>query len=69
MGDARGLNHPDAFQFNWLNAKLLEQSDTRAEQDGHQGDMDFVQQSSLEALLGDARGRYGDILLPAACFA
>jgi hypothetical protein len=64
MGYTRGLDHPRAFQLNWLGAQVVEQSDTTTEQDGHQVDMDFVKQSGLEALLGDAGGAYRDTLVP-----
>ncbi len=42
---------------------MLEQSDTPSEQDGHQVDMYLVKQSGLDALLHDASGSYGDVLV------
>jgi hypothetical protein len=64
MGYPRGIDHTCAFQFNRLNAYILEQSGTASEQDGHQVDMDFVKQSGLEGLLRDTRRGDGDILVP-----
>ena len=64
MCDPGRLNHPGAFQLNWRNAQVVEQSDTVTEQDGHQVDLYFVKQLGLEALLHDIRARYGDILVP-----
>ena len=55
MSDARGLNHFCAFQFNWLNAEMLEQANAAAQKDGYQVNMDSVKQSGLEALLRDTR--------------
>ena len=37
-----GLNYSYGFQFNWLNAQVVEQAGTLSEQDGHEVDMDFV---------------------------
>ena len=37
---------------------MVEQSNARAEQDGHQVDMDFLKQSGFEALLHNRRGGY-----------
>src|SRR5258706_14129445 len=42
---------------------MVEQSDARAEQDGHQVDMDFLKQSGFEALLHNRRGGYRDTLV------
>ena len=42
MGDARGLYHADFLQFNVLSANILEQSDTFAEQYGHEVKKHFV---------------------------
>ena len=37
--------------------------DTPSEQDGHQVDMYFVEQSGLDGLLRDTSGAYGDVLI------
>lgn len=58
-----GFFHLRAFQFNWRSRQVFEQSDTCAEQDGHQVDMDFVKQSRFYALLRDTCGGYGDVLV------
>ena len=42
---------------------MLEQSNTPSEQDGRQVDVYLVKQSGSYALLGDASGAYGDILV------
>jgi hypothetical protein len=42
---------------------MLEQSDTPSEQDGHQVDVYLVEQLSLDTLLRDIRGSYGDVVL------
>ena len=42
MGDARSLYHADLLQFNVLSAMFLEQSDTFAEQYGHEVKMHFI---------------------------
>jgi hypothetical protein len=42
VGYARGLNHPDGFQFNWLWAQIVEQADATTQQDRRYIDMDFV---------------------------
>jgi len=57
------LDEPYAFQFNWLSAEMLEQSDAITEQDRRQVDMYFVEQPGLEALLRDTRGGDGHILV------
>ncbi len=63
MCDTRGLDEPYAFQFDWLSTQMLEQSDTRSEQDRRQVDMDFVEQPGLEALLRDTRRGYRHMLV------
>ncbi len=65
---ARSLDHSGAFQFNWLSAEMLEQSDALSQQDGHQIDGYFVKQSHFYALLHDLRGGYDDILIPCCMF-
>jgi hypothetical protein len=64
MSYTRGLDHPRAFQFDWLWTQVVEQPDTTAKQNRHQVDYYFVKQPRLEALLEDTRGAYGDILVP-----
>src|SRR5262245_19632471 len=65
MGDSRSLGHVRSFQLNWPSAKMIEQPDTSAQQEGHQIDTDLVKQAELDALLGNARARYIDI--PVLC--
>src|SRR5215210_7167613 len=43
---------------------MLEQSDTPSEQNGHQVDVYLVEKSGPYALLRDARGAHGDVLVP-----
>jgi hypothetical protein len=43
---------------------MVEQADAAPEQDGHQVDVDLVQESRPEALLHDARGAHADVLVP-----
>jgi len=64
MRDPRRFYHPGAFQLNWRNAQVVEQSDTSTKQDGRPVDLYFVKQPGLEALLPDIRARYGHILIP-----
>ena len=45
---------------------MLEQADAPSEQDRHQVYVYLVEKSGLEALLRDARGAYGDVLV--ACY-
>ena len=64
MCDASSLDHPGAFQINTTRSEIVEQPDSCPKQDRHQIDMDFIQQSGLDALLGDSRAGYGDVLVP-----
>ena len=64
----RGLDHPRAFQFNWLSAQVVEQSDTSTKKEGHQVNIYFVKNSGFEALLGNTSGTYSDILVPCDSF-
>ena len=68
MGDAGGLNHPRAYQFNRLDTEMLEQSDTATKQHRHKVHLDFVEQSGLEALLCDACGTDSNMLVPGNFF-
>src|SRR5215207_10630192 len=47
---------------------MVEQSDTVSEQDGHQVDLYFVEQSRSDALLRDTGGAYTDGLVACYCF-
>jgi hypothetical protein len=42
---------------------VVEQSDAAPEQNGHQVDVELVQESRADALLHDARGAHADILI------
>ena len=48
MCDTRGLDHPRCFQFNLLSANMLEQPSPFTEQYGHEVNLYFVKQSSLQ---------------------
>jgi hypothetical protein len=60
----RGFAHPGGFQLDRLNTQPLEQADPLAQQDRDQVDRDFVQQAQFQALPGDVRAAYTDVLLP-----
>ena len=64
MGDPGSRNDPHAFELNRLDAEMVKQPDTAAQQHWHEVDVEFVEQSGLEALLRDARGADGNILVP-----
>jgi hypothetical protein len=49
------LDHPGDLQVNRPRAQVVEQSDPAAEQEGHQVDVELVQESRSDALLHDAR--------------
>ena len=64
----RGVDHFDRFQPNWRFAQMLEQSDAATQQHRRQVDVYLVKQPGPEALLGNTRARYGDVLVPRGCF-
>src|SRR5919202_3409054 len=66
MGYPRRLDHLRAFQFDRTRAQVVEQPDSVPEQDGHQVYVYLVEESGPNALLRDAGGAHGDILL--ACY-
>ena len=63
MRDARPFDHPSAFKINTTRPKIVEQPDPGPSRTGTI-DIDFVQQSGPDALLGDSRAGYGDVLVP-----
>jgi hypothetical protein len=63
VGYAGRLDHSYAFQFNWLDIQMIEQSDTLSEQEGRDINVDFVHQARIEALLQDTGSTYDDILV------
>ena len=63
MGDPSALDHPGDFQVDRPGAEVVEQADATPEQDGHQVDVDLVQESRSDVLLHDARGAHADILV------
>jgi hypothetical protein len=63
VGYVRRLDHLRTLQFDRPRAQVVEQSDTPSEQDGHKVYVYLVEKSRLEALLHDARGAHGDVLL------
>jgi hypothetical protein len=66
MGNSCRLDHAGAFQLN-SSIQVVEQADTCAQQERHQVDMDFVEQSGLEALLHNRGGGNDDTLLSGDC--
>src|SRR5919112_2455391 len=63
MCDPRALDHPRALQLDRPPTQVLEQPDAVPEQDGHQVNVYLVEKAGPDALLHDARGAYGDVLL------
>jgi hypothetical protein len=63
MGHPSALDHPRALQVDRPGAKVVEQSHAAAERDGHQVQVDLVQESRADALLHDARGAHADVLV------
>ena len=63
MGHPSALDHPRALQVDRPDAEVVEQSDAAPEQDGHQVDVELVQESRSDALLHDARGAHADVLV------
>src|SRR5512133_3535777 len=63
MRHPSALDHPRALQVDRPGAEVVEQSDAAPEQDGHQIDVDLVQESRSEALLHDARSAHADVLV------
>ena len=57
------LDHPRALQVDRPGAEVVEQSDAAPEQDGHQIDVDLIQESRSDALLHDACGAHADVLV------
>ncbi len=64
ISDGVAVNGSFASQLNWLIAEMIEQPHAAAQQHRHKVDIDLVEQSSLEALLRDARGADGNIVGP-----
>src|SRR6266516_8066586 len=60
---ASALDHPRALQVDRPGAEVVEQADAAPEQDGHQVDVDLVEESRSDALLHDARGAHADVLV------
>ena len=69
MGDARGRDGAGAFQFDGLDAQMLEQTDALTQQHRHEIDADFIQQPGLEALPRDIRPADADAFSPASVLA
>src|SRR3712207_1135507 len=63
MCDPRALDHPRALQLDRPRTQVLEQPNAVPEQDGHQVNVYLVEEPGPDALLHDARGAYGDVLL------
>jgi hypothetical protein len=61
--DSSAFNHPGALQFDRPRAQVVEQSDAVPEQDGHQVYVYLVEESRSDALLRDAGGAHGDVLV------
>src|SRR5918997_4274003 len=63
MRDPCPLDHPGALQLYRLGAQMVEQPDAPSEQDGHQVYVYLVEQPRPDALLRDASGAHGDVLV------
>jgi hypothetical protein len=63
MGHPSALDHPRGLQVDRPGAEVVEQSDAAPEQDGHQVQVDLVQESRSDALLDDAGGAHADVLV------
>jgi hypothetical protein len=63
MRHPSALDHPRALQVNRPGAEVVEQADAASEQDGHQVDVDLVQEPRPEALLHDAGGAHAHVLI------
>jgi hypothetical protein len=63
VGYVESLHHPRAFQFDGCGPQMVEQPDAPSEQDGHKVDVYLIEKSSLDTLLDDTRGAYGDVLV------
>src|SRR5688572_1570975 len=63
MGYTRSINRVYVFQFDRLCTEAIEQTETRAKDDGRHVNIDFIHQFRLERLLQDARRAYHDILI------
>src|SRR5579859_4475809 len=63
MGDPYADAHLWVFQCNGCYLEMFKQADAITEQEWNQVDVDFVEQSSVEALLHNRRGSYHDRFL------
>ncbi len=63
MGYVGGLYHLRALQFDRSRAQVVEQPDALSKQDGYQVYVYLVKKSRPNALLHDAGGGHGDVLL------
>src|SRR5512132_1532979 len=63
MRHPSALDHPRALQVDRPDAEVVEQGDAAPEQDGHQVEVDLVQEPRSEALLHDAGGAHADVLV------
>ena len=61
MGDPFADAHLRVFQGNGCYLEMFKQADTVTKQEWYQVDVDFVEQSSVEALLHNRRGSYHDV--------
>src|SRR5260370_34116875 len=60
MDDPFADTHLRVFQCNGCYLEMFKQADTVTKQEWYQVDVDFVEQSSIEALLHNRRRSYGD---------
>ena len=63
MRHSSALDHPCALEVDRRGAEVVEQCNAAPEQDGHQVDVDLVEESRFDALLHEARGAYADVLV------
>ena|SRR5450755_2147900 len=61
MGDPFADFHLWVFQCNGCYLKMFKQVDSVTKQEWYQVNVDFVEQSSVEALLHNRRGSYHDL--------
>jgi hypothetical protein len=63
MRDPSTLDHLGDLQLDQLRAQVVEQPHTIPEQDGYQVYVYLVKHPGLDALLHDARGAHGDVVV------
>lgn len=67
MGNAMGLDHADLLQLNGFSAKVLEQPNPVAQQNGHEVEMHLIEQPGFQELLNHIRPAHQDDAIVACC--